>query len=327
MIRVGIIGCGTIAGINGIKNQESHAYAIKKLKRLKLVSCYDIDIKKRMSFSKYYKCLSHDSIINLLNDKLDIISICTPDSTHFEIAKKLIENLNCPKIIFIEKPVCENEIQYKNLKRLIYNKNINIIVNHSRRFNRDFIKLRMLIKNNFFGKFISGNSIYYKGWRHNGVHIIDTLIFLLQKKIKIKNIINVKNSNIYCDPTFDLSISVGSIRKSNFMIKSFDDNLYQVFDIDLFFDNGRVVIRNFGNEISIYKKYIDKLKRNKIRKVNLKFNEDKEIALKNAYSLIQKYLLRNNNNIIKDVNLSASLETMKIIWNGTKAYEKQYVKD
>tara|TARA_A100001011_G_scaffold398771_1_gene504374 strand:+ start:39 stop:1064 length:1026 start_codon:yes stop_codon:yes gene_type:complete len=323
VIKVGIIGCGKIAGAYNLKNIESHGYVIKKLNKFKLISCYDISKKIRNKFSYYYKCKPQDTISSLLDDKLDIVTICTPDHTHYKIALEIIKNINCPKIIFIEKPVCETELQFKKLQNSIKKKKVKIVVNHSRRFNEKLNKLKKLIINNFFGNYICGNATYYKGWKHNGVHIVDTLIYLLEDKISILNINNIKESSIPDDPTLDVSLCIGKKIEENFTINSFDDNLYQVFDIDLFFEKGRIRINNFEDEINVYKKYVDKYKRKKIKKIKLFDKDNHNYPLENAYNLFKNYLKTDNNKLIKDVDLDSSFKTMKVIWSGVQARKKK----
>lgn len=323
MIKVGIIGCGMIAGANDTRNIESHGYIIKKLNKFNLVSCYDISSKIRNKFARDYKCKPRDTISRLLDDKLDIVTICTPDHTHYKIAVEIIKNINCPKIIFIEKPVCNTELQFKNLKNLMNKKKVKIVINHTRRFNNNLNKIKRLIKNGFFGNYIHGNATYYKGWKHNGVHIIDTLIYLLADKISILNINNITESSVSDDPTLDVSLCIGNKIKENFIINSFNEDFYQVFDIDLFFEEGRVRINNFEDEINVYKKYIDRHKRKKIKNIKLFQKNNHDYSLKNAYNLLKKYLLTNNNRLIKDVDLDSSFKTMKVIWAGVQAQKKK----
>ena len=57
-----------------------------------------------------------------------------------------ILNLNyLPKLIFLEKPVCENLEQLNLLINLSNDKGVKIIANHSRRFDPKMIQLKKLI--------------------------------------------------------------------------------------------------------------------------------------------------------------------------------------
>ena len=49
------------------------------------------------------------------------------------------------------------------------------------------------------------NIIYYGGWKHNGIHVIDTLNFLFSDEIKWTKINNVLMSPYPKDPTIEIS--------------------------------------------------------------------------------------------------------------------------
>ena len=84
LIKISIIGCGKIAGIIRDKSIQTHADAIKSNKNTKLISCFDIISSKSEKFSKTYSCKKEKSIEDLLTKtRPDVISLCTPDESHF----------------------------------------------------------------------------------------------------------------------------------------------------------------------------------------------------------------------------------------------------
>ena len=91
MFKASIIGCGKIAGSERA-SIETHIGAIASNKKIKLASCYDNDDKSAKIFANKYDCLNEKSISELLLvTQPDIISICTPDKTHFSIIKQVLE--------------------------------------------------------------------------------------------------------------------------------------------------------------------------------------------------------------------------------------------
>ena len=112
MFSVMIIGCGKIAGIN----KNSHARAILANKNLNLKVCVDNDKEKADYFSKEFNCIFYTDLEKALsNEKCNIISICTPDHTHYEITKIVLNSDNKPDLIFLEKPICHNLNEYYSL--------------------------------------------------------------------------------------------------------------------------------------------------------------------------------------------------------------------
>ena len=87
---------------------------------------------------------------NLLkNDKIKAISICTPNATHFKIAK---DCLNAKKNILIEKPVARNIPECEELEQLSKENGLVVYVGHIFRFNNAIRKTKELIENGTFGK-------------------------------------------------------------------------------------------------------------------------------------------------------------------------------
>ena len=92
MLKAFIIGCGKIAGINGENsNFTSHASGYKNNSKVRLISCFDVDKDKAKVFARIHDCGIADSIEDCLKKYCpEIISICTPDITHFDIVKNIL---------------------------------------------------------------------------------------------------------------------------------------------------------------------------------------------------------------------------------------------
>ena len=125
-----------IAGFSSEKDLKTHAGAIQSELRLNLIGCYDIDEKKSSHFVYKYNCKSYTSLQSVLNEKnIDLIVVCTPDDTHYDIVKKFLLSISTLRVIFLEKPACQSLEEYKSLKLLSEKNGVSIIVNHTRRFN------------------------------------------------------------------------------------------------------------------------------------------------------------------------------------------------
>jgi predicted dehydrogenase len=105
-LRVGIVG----AGMMGIH----HAEAIRRLPCTNIVAIADSNEKMLIETSKKINILNtyNDYRQMILENNLDVIHVCTPNYTHFEISKYAIENnLN----VFCEKPLGISSLETKKL--------------------------------------------------------------------------------------------------------------------------------------------------------------------------------------------------------------------
>lgn len=313
MHSIALIGCGNIAGFSDLDNLNTHLGAIHSLKEFEIKAVFDTDIIKAKKVSENLDCLYGNDILKFLkSNSLDLITICTPDESHFNLINKILESNNPPQVLFVEKPICFDNQELNKIRKNLEISNTKLFVNHTRRFNQNYLNLRNLIKSGFFGELLRINAIYYGGWIHNGTHLVDTLLFLIDKKlqwIKINNTIQTKNA---FDPSYEI---LGRIHNSNVQIdiKAIDENYYQIFDIDLWFSKGRLKLDDFGNEIKIFKKIKNKIGENVLYfEKEIESNKDTEMRI--AYKLISKMLKTNSLDILEFVDYISASQTMKSIW-------------
>ena len=294
MYKVLIIGCGKIAYGTSSSNLNSHGEAFEENTHTIIAACVDIDKVAGNKFAKRYNCKFYDSVSSALKIHApDIVSVCTPDSKHFSILKKISKALCKPKIIFIEKPICTNRSDLEEIESLYKNSKTLLLVNHSRRFSKSFESLKKHIQERKFGqiKFIS--CYYYTGWLHNGVHIIDTLQYLFDEKIIIHNIENKVSSPLIDDPTLNIR---GSFIESrcDINIFGFDEHDYQVMEWDLFFSDGRLKIQDFGNLIEIHKPKKNNNNETELKEIKRNTALKTDIPIKNAVAEMVNFLTSQN---------------------------------
>jgi predicted dehydrogenase len=183
-----IVGCGRIAGsldkVNSINPDsiKSHCMSFTLHENIKIVGCVDIELETAKKLAEKYDIDFHsDNLDTALELKPDFISVCTPDSTHFEVVLKILKSDFCPKIIFLEKPAMTSQEDFLQICELSEKVGTKIIVNHSRRFDDNYKSLRDLIISKELGDCIRIDCWYYNGWIHNGVHLVDTLQYLFDE--------------------------------------------------------------------------------------------------------------------------------------------------
>lgn len=319
MIKALIIGCGKIAGILDFDSSGqvySHAHAYQQSPFFHLICCVDIDIEKAKLLSNKYDCpYSSDDFLDALNAyKPDVISICTPDSTHSEVVLKILNNEIVPRVIFIEKPVCDNLNELNEMIHLSEKRNVEILVNHTRRFDGAHCYIRKLIGDNHFGRLIRGDVFYYSGWKHNGVHVVDTLNFIFDDDAQVETIYQKKDSPYPDDPTIDLKLVLKK-QNARVFLHSFDEKYYQLFEFDLKFSRSRLRIEDFGNRIIFEKKSVNELGENVVVPENLQLDGGNRSPMETAIDLIGRYISFNSESILTGYRLIDVTKTMKTIWN------------
>jgi predicted dehydrogenase len=135
MLKVGIVGIGKLGSV--------HLRIYKEIKEIEQIHLVDIDPKALEQHPQYPCGCDYKE----LKGKVDLVSIATPTSSHFEIAKFFIEN-NTP--VLVEKPLTQKP---KEAERLIELSGINktlLFVGHVERYNSAYLAAKKIIKDPLF---------------------------------------------------------------------------------------------------------------------------------------------------------------------------------
>ncbi len=92
-LKAALIGCGMIAGTHYLAMQSAG---------IEVVGVYSIDTAVALAFAKKYNICAYDSLNELLQDQIDLVSVCTPSGTHADLAISIMEN---EKYAVVEKPI------------------------------------------------------------------------------------------------------------------------------------------------------------------------------------------------------------------------------
>jgi predicted dehydrogenase len=153
MIRVGVIGYGywgpnIVRNLNGLESARAHMVCDKSSVALARVQKAHPGI----------QTVSDPAEI-LRSPEIDAVAVVTPVWTHYELAKKALEN---GKHVFIEKPFTSNSAQAKELIDLAARKNLTIMVDHTFLFTGAVRKIRELTESGALG-----DLYYYDSLRVN----------------------------------------------------------------------------------------------------------------------------------------------------------------
>ena len=248
-LSTAIIGAGQIAGgfdKNKFPSDDgifTHAGAYKKSGKFSLDMVFDIDYQKGLKFKDDWNIKNCAQNIEELYDSFfDVVSICTPDFTHYDIIKSLLTKKVC-KTIFAEKPLALDLKQISELIELSEKNNINIVVNFQRRFDKFFSITRRNINENT-RNILAMNGYYMKGLEHNGITMVDAMIYLCgyPKEILAYNKIYNQEQNDY---SYEFILFYDNF---NVTVKTIDSPMYRynyhIFEIDLLFSDKRIIIND-----------------------------------------------------------------------------------
>ncbi|MCM8774297.1 MAG: Gfo/Idh/MocA family oxidoreductase [Candidatus Omnitrophica bacterium] len=172
-LNVGIIGLGNIGNI--------HYKIYKQIKNINKIYLVDIDYSKIANLEGE-KFTHYQDIL----DKINLVSITTPTSTHFEIAKFFLSNgINT----FVEKPLTNNIKEAKELLSIAQKKRVLLFVGHVERYNRAYLAIKKIIHK---PKFIECHRLSIFPYRSLDIsvvldlmiHDLDIILDIVKDKVK-----------------------------------------------------------------------------------------------------------------------------------------------
>ncbi len=185
LLSVLMIGCGNIAGgfdtgLAPSSLPRTHAGAYLAHGGYTIAACIDPDEGRRLAFMHRWRVpLGYADLRDLTNPRqaFDVVSICSPTKSHFNDALRALDL--SPQLIFCEKPICADIDLSEELVRRCEQANVQLAVNHNRRWDPDIVRLKSELIGGLWGRVRSANCKYNKGVLNNGSHMIDLLHYLL----------------------------------------------------------------------------------------------------------------------------------------------------
>ncbi len=304
-IKALLIGCGNIGAgydLNSPVKVWTHAKAFSLNKNIELY-IFDQDTNKAREIAGIYKANHLESLSLETFHEFDIISITTPTSTHFLYLEKALSQ-NVP-VIICEKPVVNSLEQVNELAELYKNSNSKVLVNYIRRFQPAYYDAREKIREIKIQSSLTALIIKYnRGFLNNGSHAFDLLKFLFDEPVELKNI--AKAAIIFDAFEYDPTITgTCSYLGQTISFVGLTNTKYPVFEIEIFFNDFKLVISNSGNEIQYFYLADGKLQEK---------TEERQVNILDTYMVpVLDEAINHLNNKNSEDNFNSSLQLNKRI--------------
>ena len=187
-------------------------------------------------FPTVQKATSLDAV--LADKDIDLVSICSPNNTHFEYAQKC---LLAGKHILVEKPFTATAEQAETIIALAKKQGKHVFVFQNRRFDCDFLTVKHVVEEGLLGELVSYEAHFNrfkpllnpKKWKEiadpcNGIlydlgsHIADQAIGLFGGPLSISGETWTQRAHSKVDDAFDVKLDYGRLKvtlKSSLLVR------------------------------------------------------------------------------------------------------------
>jgi len=250
LIDVGFVGLGRIASIleeDPLREKPAtHAGAVSLDPRCRIVAGFDLQRVRRDRFAETWGVPVDASFDDLLARTPGILVIATHPDSHYEYLRRAVE-AEIP-VVVCEKPVADRYRTARRMVRLERGAKTRIVVNHERRFSRDYRLVRQAIVSGEMGRLLQVRGTLYFGgtgrhdrvFLHDGTHLVDAIHFVTGDTIGLR-----KRVGAYRTHRSSVFLH-GILRKRGVPveIEIGGERDYLRFEVHLFFTSGEIRVGN-----------------------------------------------------------------------------------
>lgn len=214
MLTMGFIGLGK-------STNRYHLPYLKTRENILVKTIYNRSIKKTTKLTKNIHQTT--DLSELLNDpEIQLITIATPATTHYEFAKQVIE---AGKHVIVEKPFAGTFAEAKKLLDLAKAKGVVAIPYQNRRFDGDYLALKQVVERGYLGDILEVEShmdhfrpdnTAHLGFKEEGnfyglgVHMIDRMLALFGRPDTVVYDIRTVQDSQSVDDYFEVDLFYGN---------------------------------------------------------------------------------------------------------------------
>ncbi len=244
-----IIGLGRIASLleddSRREKPASHAGAVSAHPEAFIAAGMDSDPERRDMFRERWSvdAVFDDASEMLKANRPDILHICTHADSHPAYLNMAVD-YRIP-VVILEKPVSDSFRQAGKMKRKLVAGTTRVVVNHERRYSKDYLAAREIIRTEKFGPLRSVTARLYMGRErpveavllYDGTHLFDIISFLLSGSV-----CNVKKAGN--DRSGKTLFASAECRGIPVFAEVGSGRDHVVFEVELSFETGKIRIGN-----------------------------------------------------------------------------------
>jgi predicted dehydrogenase len=317
-LRAAIVGAGKIAGL-GEAPFVTHAEVLTTAGPFVLEGVCEPDEERRRAFSERWGVSRrHGDLEGLLADGAwDLIAVCSPDSTHAAILGGLLSAPRPPRLVVLEKPPCVTPSELDDLSGI---SSVPVVVNLTRRFDAGHLALKNLMDSQELGELIAVRWVYYGGWLHNGIHVVDTLGMLLGPGLEVRSVRRGYDGRCG-DPCLEGEFRAERHPGVSILVESFPETAYQLLEGEFRFRDGRARLLDFGAEIVIDRIAVNSAGEREL-KVSATLKGGRHPApMRVLYECCADHLATGSTTVIEQSGLAIALESMRILFAARERME------
>ncbi len=154
MIKMGIIGCGSISIYRHI---PEYAYN----ENCQIIGYYDPKTERAQKMAEKYGGKVYDTLEDLLKDNdIDAVSVCTPNKYHAPIA---VQALNSGKHVLCEKPMATSREEALEMIEAAQSNGKFLMIGHNQRLADAHVRAKEILKSGEMGKILSFKTAFGHG--------------------------------------------------------------------------------------------------------------------------------------------------------------------
>ena len=321
-LRAAILGCGRIAGAVAEPGGRPTTHAQGLIGAgdgsFQLAAVSDADADRANAFAARWNAQVACTASDLAAAGLDLVVVATPDTAHAADLLRLLAGPRPPRLVVMEKPLCVSPDELAAIETALARQSgTAVVVNHSRRFDPAHRAVRELIATRRHGPVVGAHWVYYGGWLHIGVHLVDTLRMLLGDEITA-GAIRPGCADRAGDPCLDGDFRSNAWPQARILVESHPEQAFQLFEGEIRLRDGRVRLLDFGNDI-----VVDAVRTNAIGERELKESlrldaQAEGTPMQVLYGLAARFLRLGDEELVTRAGLTEAAATMRTLFD-TKA--------
>jgi hypothetical protein len=253
---VAILGLGNIGMLydyddDGHENFLSHTKSFNHHPSFNITYLIDKDVKKlQLAKQKYAGNTKYIESVDEIEEMPDVFVLASIPSVNLSVFNQLKDHPQI-KLFLIEKPFWSPEMKFEDYAK--YSEKC--VLNYPRKFISFYQELKDGIDKLDYGKAIAAQIWYSKGTRNNGSHLIDLMNYLFGHETKLGDIhvFNKTIDYIEQDPTYSFSTKYNHNGEPfPVVFQALNEKVFSLIEMDLFFEQKRFRIFDFGEKVEIY---------------------------------------------------------------------------